>query len=367
MSDKMDICFLCNGHAYTINLGVTIVSLLINSDKDDNFCFHIITSDMSEDDREKLIQLKEIKDFDIKFYDVDENIVNKYEKLIKDSKMPNWYGYTILLKLEIPNLLKDLDKVLFLDIDILILKSLKEIFNENIDEYYLLTSYGMTDLLDYFRSEDCEIFFEGCNVSNKEEFYKLAYKNSQKAFKEAEITDKKPEEWISAGFMYLNLIKLREIYDEQKIINYISFLIDKGLVPYEEYVINHFIKNNYVKRISPKYHTISAIWLENKYIDDIYMAHCSAGKIFHLGENNIPRCKNKILLLGWKYLTMTPWFKEDSIYFLEHYSRYNTHHTKKRINKLIDKIVWLIPIRKIRINLRKKLQNDFYIASNNYL
>ena len=44
----MDICFVCNGHVFAVNMGITIVSILKNSDKDDKFHFHIISDDISE-------------------------------------------------------------------------------------------------------------------------------------------------------------------------------------------------------------------------------------------------------------------------------------------------------------------------------
>ncbi|WP_157150823.1 glycosyltransferase [Brachyspira sp. SAP_772] len=370
MQEKFDICFLCNGHNYAINLGITIVSLLVNSDEYDNFYFHVLTSDMTEEDRKKLILLKEIKDFDIKFYDIDDKIIDKYKKLEK-GKNPAWWGYHVLLKLEVPNILKDLDKVLFLDIDLIILKSLKEIFNENIDDYCLLTCY-LEDSI-YFMNND-----------NYEVYSKIYSDSVARRLK----VGKKLLDWIPGGFMYLNLKKLREMYDEEKIINYISYLIDNGTAPLEERIINHFLnKDRYIKRFGPCYHRNDGIWLDDKYIEDMYIAHCTCGKIFSTESHWIPKYKNKVLHLGWKYLTMTQWFKEDPIYFLENYSKYNTHFISneladiknktseeklKKLNeinkaneekliKVINKIVWFIPIRNIRNNVRNKMKAYFNI------
>ena len=256
MPDKMDICFLCNGHEFAINLGILIASILVNSDKEDNFYFHIITNDMSEDDRSKLIQLKEIKDFDIKFYDIDENIVNKYKKLI-EGKTPNWWGYHIFLKLEIPNILKDLDKVLSLDVDIIVLKNIKEIFNINIDDYYLLTSYYFIDSYRYFREDGYEnvlskkkLISSSINKNNIDEYCKKNYENFYNHIKKCDILDKKPEEWISAGFNYMYLKKLREILEYQKIVDYFMWCTSNHLLCTEETLINHFIKNDKIKRLS---------------------------------------------------------------------------------------------------------------------
>lgn len=66
--------------------------------------------------------------------------------------------------------------------------------------------------------------------------------------------------------------------------------------------------------------------------------------------------KNSLLLKGWKYLTMTPWFKEDPIYFMNIFNQYDNICLERKINKIVDIMVWLIPIKSIRDKIRKMIE-----------
>ncbi len=340
-NNVMDICFVCNGHNFAINLGITIVSILKNSDLDDSFHFHIITDDMLDEDRENLILLKDIKNFEITFYTPSKDRVDMYKRWVEEAgdKIKSWWSYHVFLKFEVWRILSHLDKVLFLDSDVIILKKIEEIYNSDIFNYDLAAAYSYTDIK---------------NIN----------------------TDVK---WINAGFIYFNINSIKNIMTDDVIYNTFLKLLNTSDNFAEEIILNDIVKskNLKVKRVSRNFNIQEAIWVDDDYIDDIYIAHCTRGKIYNPNCNFIPKYKNRILKLGWEYLTLTPWFKKDPIHFLELYSKYNTSIIYREFDKnnddflflknklvfLINKFVWIIPIKKIRDSLRNKLLSYFRVCN----
>lgn len=359
MNNKNNVCFIANGNRYIIECATVIVSILMNSEENENFVFHIISEDITENDKNKFIQLKEIKDFDIYFYKPN---VEKYKKWVEDSKgkiLKGW-SHHVFLKLEIMNVLKDIDKVLFLDSDTIVLKSLKDIFNINIDNYYIIAAESDIDVVKYVREYDGyrKLGINGKNVKNHLE---KAHQSIDLMMKNIDILDKKSNEWVNTGFMYMNLKLLREVITEKSMDNYFFKLINSDITIFsDEAFFNYLIPNNKIFRVSSSYNAIMAIWRKEEYCD-VHVAHFLGGTL--LSSTNIwskvmPEEKNSILLSAWKYLMYTPWFKENPFYFIDLFSRYNTNRLEYRINKIADILVWLIPIKKLRDKVRKMIEES---------
>lgn len=358
MKDKMNICMISNGHVFAVNLGILITSILVNSNEEDEFCFHIITEDMSDNDRNKLIQLKYIKDFDIKFYSPDKERIKVYrewEKMAK-AKMPSYWGHSAFLRFEIMHLLKDLDKVVNMDVDIVVLKSLREIFDTNIDNHAILCIEREKNIYQYLRDE---VYTKSSNMNMKkynENELKEENDNSKKYLEKIGILDKYPEETICAGFIYMNLKYMRENISYEDMDKYFYKLIELNVDRIlEDMFLNYFIPNDKVIRIDEKYQAVMAIWRKEENCD-VYAAHYSCGKVFEPSCYYIPKEKNSLLLKGWKYLTMTPWFKEDPIYFMNIFNQYDNICLERKINEIVDIMVWLIPIKSIIDKIRKMIE-----------
>ena len=131
------ICFSLDEN-YSEQLSVAITSLLLNSDEDESFSFYVLNEKMSEINRKKILALKKTKDFEINFIDVDANAFidfpiprNRWTEC-KESTIsrPAYFKYLIA------NQLSHLDKVLYLDCDILVINTLKELYNIDIGENY---------------------------------------------------------------------------------------------------------------------------------------------------------------------------------------------------------------------------------------
>ena len=137
--NKKNICFI-SSQEYAKYLEVTIVSILVNSNEEDNFHFHIIEDNISDNYKNDILKLKEIKDFELTYYKSPN--VEKYKEWTQHCKeiLGNKFVWihNIFYKLDIPFLLKDIDKVLFLDIDQIVLTRLNKFFEFDLENNYII-------------------------------------------------------------------------------------------------------------------------------------------------------------------------------------------------------------------------------------
>lgn len=107
---------------YAQHLAVTMASLLKNVDADSFVHFHILTPDLSIENREKILALKSIRDCEIEFISISDD-------LFKD--WPCW-GHLKLAtyyRLYLPELLPDVDKVIYIDVDTIVHGDIKNLWD----------------------------------------------------------------------------------------------------------------------------------------------------------------------------------------------------------------------------------------------
>ena len=143
MSNIMNICFV-SGEEYAKYLETFIVSILLNSNKEDNFHFHIIEDNISDDYKNDIFKLKEIKEFDITYYKSPN--IEKYKEWAKHFKsvMGDKYGwsYQLYFKLDILSLFynnKDINNILLLDVDQIMLSNINELFKLDFENNYIVS------------------------------------------------------------------------------------------------------------------------------------------------------------------------------------------------------------------------------------
>ena len=76
----MNICLISDNN-FVNYLSTLIVSILKNSNDEDRFHFHIIEVDITEENKSKIMQLKEIKECEISFYK--STNIEKYKKRLR--------------------------------------------------------------------------------------------------------------------------------------------------------------------------------------------------------------------------------------------------------------------------------------------
>lgn len=137
----MDIIFNID-NVYVRHMCVTMLSILDNNPYD-NIRFHIITYDLSVENRKYVSTLLQERLAEVRFYDVKVSDLEKFSigKLTGNSNI----SYATYLRLFIPDLLpQDLNKVLYLDCDIVVINSLQDLWNKDIQDYCLaaIDDYG---------------------------------------------------------------------------------------------------------------------------------------------------------------------------------------------------------------------------------
>lgn len=127
----MNICLSCDDK-YSQYAGVVIASVLLNSKQNDVFNFYILDGNISQENKDKILSLKSIKDFDISFVKIDDILFETYKNIGTHSylSLPAFY------RLKLPSILPDIDKVLYLDCDVIVNSPLSELYQTDIEDFY---------------------------------------------------------------------------------------------------------------------------------------------------------------------------------------------------------------------------------------
>ncbi len=136
---NINICFSTDNN-YAQHLAVAIVSILKNSKETDTFSFFVLDAGITYENKNKISELKKIKDFNIEYIKINLELFKDYPH---NSKYITIATYSRLL---ISSLLNTMDKVIYLDCDLVVCCSLDELFVENIDNYHIA---GVEDIYYY--------------------------------------------------------------------------------------------------------------------------------------------------------------------------------------------------------------------------
>lgn len=334
---KIDICFASNDN-YSPYMGTAIASILYNSKEDENITFHIISENINEDNKNKLISLKKIKDFNIIFYEPKKEIYRYITKY-------NMKAYSTFFRLSIPSLMPNIDKILYLDCDMIVNKSLRELFEIDMQNNY---AFVVEDIMDKLNEVKAGIEFD------------------------------KNDRYFNAGFLMIN----NKLWIENNLEQEFYDFLDKTFLAFKDQdVLNYCLKNR-VKFLDKKWNFLDYkfCYRGNKPdINEINIIH-SIGKPWKK-ECNISFFQDEF----WKYYQLTPWFFERPIDAIQTilYQKYGDYENQKLKNndikflgiyhnrntlqiviffiritiemdfKNVSKIAWWIPVRKWRESFKR--------------
>ncbi|MDR1583108.1 MAG: glycosyltransferase family 8 protein [Prevotellaceae bacterium] len=127
---KIPIVFSTD-HNYVMQTGVCITSLLINSNSDEYYDIFILCSeDVSESDKQQLQNMSQkYGHCHFNFIDLSNYFNDAFE--IRNITKAAYY------RLIIPVLIPQYSKIIYSDVDIVFLKGLSNVYNEDITDYYL--------------------------------------------------------------------------------------------------------------------------------------------------------------------------------------------------------------------------------------
>lgn len=113
---------------YVLPTAVAMTSVVKNKRATSSYEFIIFATALSQDDKQKLVTTA--SGLPVRFVDVD---TQKYQNVVCKTHV----SVAALCKFEIANILSDYDKVLYLDGDIIVQDDLSDLFNTDINDYYV--------------------------------------------------------------------------------------------------------------------------------------------------------------------------------------------------------------------------------------
>lgn len=241
---------------YSKYAGVVIASVLVNASEDDDLCFYILTDGLSDAKQSEIIKLKAIKNCEIKFITLDEKLFEAYKNIKTHFYLPICSYYRLKLSTILPNT----DKIIYLDCDVIVNKSLKELIVEDLGENII---GGVLDI-------------------NKR------------------MLNKNPS-YVNTGMLVMDLKKIREQHIEDEFLDWTQKHIDTIKMGDQE-IINEVLKGK-IKVLDDRWNVQSSNFTNrSSYTKNPWIIHfVSKRKPWHFGSFSYHKD------YYFKYLQLTPW------------------------------------------------------------
>ena len=271
-------------------LTVTLASILKNANYKDNFVFYILNAGISEENKYSLKSLKRIKNFEYFYISIDSEKFNSLSTGFCCEHVSRATYYRFL----IPELFKHLDKILYLDVDIIVKKSLKNLWE--------------------------------IDLENK---YAAAILDSGKELVQECMQDLGLSQYFNAGVMLFNITKCdSENISDILFDNYKKLESENKLKCLDQDVLNYTFKEN-IKWLSPKYNLQTDLYTD---LDYSYLKYGESSVknaikkpvIIHYTTDRKPwlNCSDHIYRKEYfKYLKYTPYKKEYYKYLFKQFKK----------------------------------------------
>jgi lipopolysaccharide biosynthesis glycosyltransferase len=236
----MHIVFATNNN-FCQHAAVAIASLLDNN-KGEDITLHLFIIDCEQTNLDNIKLVADSFSTEIKFYPVSEKLFEKFSE-------PGVYSWACYLRLLAPSLLPNIDKVLYLDVDIVVNGNIRNLWEEDI------TGYSLAGLNDAILSYNLVKDYIGYD------YYKEGY--------------------INSGVLLMNLDYWRKNNIQQKMIDYLN---THKVKLSDQDTINALLHST-IKFLHPEWNTISSYFTfpplvipkQKKYIKELW----KGAKIIH--------------------------------------------------------------------------------------
>ena len=110
-----------------------VIASILKSGKDNEYAFHIIhDGSISQYNKDKINELKKIKDFSITYYAQNKELHHEQRKDTR-SDIPMVTNYRMMIS----SILKDIEKIIFMDADLIVVNDIKELWDIDVENYYI--------------------------------------------------------------------------------------------------------------------------------------------------------------------------------------------------------------------------------------
>ncbi len=268
--------FFASDNKFVQHLCVSIASILYNAASTDEFIFYILDSNISEKNKQKIMKLKSIKNFEIEFIKVSDEMF-KDCPITKDCShitKQTYYRYII------PIIKPELDKCLYLDCDIVVEDSLSSLWQKDIEDYYV----AAVEELHYETSIDAKRL----NLDTM----------------------------FNAGILLINLKKWKEQNITNQLFKNTAELSKLNKLRWQDQDVLNYTFKNQVLFVEPKYNLQCNAYYDgwlNKYTQEELESAKIAPVIIHYNSCYKPwsnQCKHPLWKRYYNYLKITP-FKLD--------------------------------------------------------
>ncbi len=253
--EKINICIACDDN-YAKYAAVVIASILKNAKQDDNLCIYILDGGIEEQNKEKILSLKNIKDCEINFVKIDNDMFSEYLSIKTHSyiSIPTYY------RLKLPTLLPDIERIIYFDCDIVVNTSLSELF---------------------------QIDMGDCVVAGVHDLKKSAVK--------------KNPTYVNAGMLIFDIKKMAEMGVEKQFADWTREHFETIKLGDQE-IINEVLKGK-IKVVADAWNVQSSNFINRS-------SYTNAPKIIHFVSKNKPWHFGSFSYhkdYYFKYLQLTPW------------------------------------------------------------
>ena len=370
----------CFNDNYMLGAYITIFSMLENANKSTKYEIYIIYSELSKENMEKLNAFKDIYNININYIEAGYNLNNSHTN-VRFSK-------EVYYRLLIPWLINDIDKILYLDSDLIIDGDLYDLYNLNVDNYLIAGSLASSCILTV--ENTYPNFFEKLDLDKKEYVNSGVLIINSKKFREMNLLDLllkySKNEYIFVDQDILNIVCKNKKYIFNPKYNNCCYSLNFFDNKYSDFIDINDFKDYYFDPIIFHYvgeHKPWDYYYPNSEAHNLWWKYYKKSPIFsktyfdnkvkefllqrkNIENNNIEndiekriqnlRLKNEELKLNCN------WFNLFGISNNSEYLRLTLFGIKFtfKINKeIINNLAWWIPIRKLRDNFRNKFFDNF--------
>ena len=305
--------FLSSDNNYAPLVATTMASILSNTK---SFIeFYVLDGGITSENVEKILSLKNnFNNFSIEFIKID------YEKYFKDFKTSGHWSKATFARLLIPDLKTNINKAIFMDVDIIVTGDIANLYNESLDNYIIGAVWQETE--------------DGYWNQHRKE-----YLNSSSAHK-----------YFNAGVLLIDCAQWRNNNLFEKLLD-IQFEYGEKIKCVDQDLLNKCFDNNY-KILPRKYNYLTGNFIYFKNDMDIIIRHM-VGRIrpWQINENAktnlIPNLKE-----FWHYAKMTPFYEE-----LDAQTHDKQRETDLLRNMQIDLMTWKLYAHHTRVKLEREKSN----------
>lgn len=291
---QYNICYSFDSN-YVEQFMVSVVSLLANADKDECFDIFVLDGGLTKTDKAVIESLKKsYKNFSLKYLSVNEKDFKNCPLLKEKSQEFKHYHVTLptYFRFKLPSILGKINSVLYLDCDVIIRGSLKDLFSIDLKN----TAAAMVK-----------------DVESDSEAKRLGLKT-----------------YFNAGVMLINLDYWRKNKIEDNLFEYTKTHTDE--IKWQDQDILNCVLNENIKAIDTKWNYQYFLY------DEVNTNDLNEAEILHLSGRFKPWLlpfEHPIYDIYYSYLYETPFFKKAAEYKLKSIGRFIKNNTGGRETNIL--------------------------------